>query len=339
MSARTNVIRNNLTVAAGAGISANGGLAYNTNGTAQIDGELDLNARANPEQLTQRIGSLTGSGNVFLSNTGDGANATLEITGDITDESLASVFNGDIVGEITLLKSGDNFQTLAGDMTYSGTTTVSGGGLLIDGIHLGGGAYTVDGGILGGSGTIDSNVTVTDDGVLSPGDLVENSTGTLEIGADLELGDQTSVWMDLDSVSSNDQLIVSGSASLAGVLDLTSTAPSAYSIGDTMTLVSALGGVNGRFTSVVGVQVGDVDGLSSGLAVQYEADGVDARVTILGDANFDNQVDVVGDAFQLIASLGRTSGASFANGDFNGDGQVDVINDAFVLIGNLNSMF
>ena len=56
--------------------------------------------------------------------------------------------------------------------------------------------------------------------------------------------------------------------------------------------------------------------------------------TFAGDLNCDGTVDVLGDAFALIASLG-SSMAVYSQGDINFDGQVDVLGDAFELIGNL----
>ena len=60
-------------------------------------------------------------------------------------------------------------------------------------------------------------------------------------------------------------------------------------------------------------------------------------VALVGDANLDGRVDVLGDVFTLIGNLGVTSGSTWQQGDFNGDGQIDVLGDAFGLIGNLGS--
>lgn len=57
--------------------------------------------------------------------------------------------------------------------------------------------------------------------------------------------------------------------------------------------------------------------------------------TRLGDLNFDGSVNVLGDAFSLVANLGTTSGATYAQGDINGDGIVNVLGDAFVMVSNL----
>ncbi|MDA8564204.1 hypothetical protein N9L06_07125 [Mariniblastus sp.] len=55
---------------------------------------------------------------------------------------------------------------------------------------------------------------------------------------------------------------------------------------------------------------------------------------LLGDVNLDGTVDVLNDAFALVASLGQ-SATSRSQGDLNADGVVDVLNDAFILIGQL----
>ena len=56
--------------------------------------------------------------------------------------------------------------------------------------------------------------------------------------------------------------------------------------------------------------------------------------TLLGDVNLDGSVDVLNDAFTLIASLGTNIGG-YANGDLNADLAIDVLGDAFLLIANL----
>ena len=61
----------------------------------------------------------------------------------------------------------------------------------------------------------------------------------------------------------------------------------------------------------------------------------DFQGTLAGDANLDGVVDVLNDAFTLIANLGNNMATSWSQGDFNGDEVVDVLNDAFTLIGNL----
>ena len=56
---------------------------------------------------------------------------------------------------------------------------------------------------------------------------------------------------------------------------------------------------------------------------------------IIGDINLDGTVNVLGDAFALVGSLGGSGG--YADGDLNADQIVNVLGDAFILIGNLGN--
>ena len=58
--------------------------------------------------------------------------------------------------------------------------------------------------------------------------------------------------------------------------------------------------------------------------------------TFPGDLNCDGRVDVLGDAFALVANL-NTDVTSYAQGDMNFDGTVSVLGDAFILVANLGN--
>ena len=58
-------------------------------------------------------------------------------------------------------------------------------------------------------------------------------------------------------------------------------------------------------------------------------------VALPGDANLDGTVDVLSDAFALVANLNTSGTTSWAQGDFNADGSINVLGDAFILVGNL----
>ena len=98
-----------------------------------------------------------------------------------------------------------------------------------------------------------------------------------------------------------------------------------------------------------------VDGVTRGLAnLDFDGDGMltmgDAISTItdlvvasngitgtlVGDFNCDGSVDVLNDAFALVANLSGTA-TSYSQGDTNFDGAIDVLNDGFTLVGNLGS--
>jgi hypothetical protein len=96
-------------------------------------------------------------------------------------------FNGPISGTGALIKSIDtNTVILVGTNSYLGTTTVNGGGLMIDGLGSTN-SITVAGGTFGGLGFVRGAVTVQAGGTLSPGDLA-NPMGTLSISNSLTLG-------------------------------------------------------------------------------------------------------------------------------------------------------
>lgn len=56
---------------------------------------------------------------------------------------------------------------------------------------------------------------------------------------------------------------------------------------------------------------------------------------LLGDINLDGSVDVLVDAFILVANLANEGPHGHADGDLNADSVVDVLGDAFRLIGDL----
>jgi autotransporter-associated beta strand protein len=131
--------------------------------TAGSIAELNTNWPGNSEVLDS-----TGGG-VFILNNASGATST---------------FTGKLTGNLSLTKQGAGTLILAGANTYTGTTAVEGGKLLVNGAHSGAGAYTVGpSGTLGGTGTIGGNVALETGGKLSPG----LSPGVLSIGGNLDL--------------------------------------------------------------------------------------------------------------------------------------------------------
>ncbi|MDA8562943.1 polysaccharide lyase 6 family protein [Mariniblastus sp.] len=56
---------------------------------------------------------------------------------------------------------------------------------------------------------------------------------------------------------------------------------------------------------------------------------------LIGDINLDGTVDVLGDAFILVANLGTSGSDLYQRGDLNADQQVNVLGDAFRLVSSL----
>jgi autotransporter-associated beta strand protein len=141
-------------------------------------GTLDLNGK---NQTFSGINSIAGTNATVTNNTiTSSAAATLTINnsgnfsyGDGTNEN-----SGIITGAISLVKTGSGAQTLGDANTYTGTTSVNQGTLIINGNQTGTGAVTIaSSATIGGSGTLPGAISLS--GIISPG----NSPGILTTGA------------------------------------------------------------------------------------------------------------------------------------------------------------
>lgn len=124
---------------------------------------MSSSATLNLNNNAETIGSLRGAGTVTLGS------AALTAGGN----DASTTFSGVISGAGNFTKTGAGTFRLSGASTYTGTTTVSNGALLINGTHTGGNSYTVaSGATIGGNGavTLASTRTLTLDGTVSPGD-------------------------------------------------------------------------------------------------------------------------------------------------------------------------
>jgi autotransporter-associated beta strand protein len=110
---------------------------------------------------------------------------------------------------ISFVKNGDGAQVLGAANTYTGTTTVNAGTLLIHGVQTAAtGAVQVNSGTLGGTGTLGGNVTVSATGTIAPG----FTTGTLTVpSADLSSGATLAIDVNDANAAKSDLLAVTGS--------------------------------------------------------------------------------------------------------------------------------
>lgn len=191
--------------------------------------------------------SLNGSGGV-MENNGTG---TVEVTGAVG-------------GYGALTKKGSGSLTLSGINTYTGATSVSQGRLTVaaestinttSGVLIGAGEFNYNsltpltqnvsfsgtGGILSGSGTINTTVNVTAANTLSIG----NSPGTMYFDSDLGI-EGTYYYELVGGTASGDLGIVAGDLTLGGILDLVQLGT--YTDGDKFTLLTYGGSLTGIFT-------------------------------------------------------------------------------------------
>ncbi len=184
----------------------------------------------------ETIGSLAGAGNVTNSNSG------LPVRLTTGGDGSSTLFSGVINGATALTKVGAGTLTLTGTDTYTGDTLVSSGKLVVNGSIASSSSLTVaSGATIGGSGQLPST---TVSGTISPG----NSPGTITVNGTLVLNPGSTYLAEVQGAVA-DRITVTGTASIAGTLNLTPLG-GVYTFNTPYTLLSAAGGVSGTFGTV-----------------------------------------------------------------------------------------
>jgi fibronectin-binding autotransporter adhesin len=174
---------------------------------------------------TQSIGGLSST---WVDTTGTRAQTlTLNGTALTINQSVDGSFSSGAVSTLTsviagtgsVIKDGAATLTLGSTNTYTGTTTVNAGKLVINGNISTSTLTTVaSGGTLGGSGTVGA-LTVLANGTLAPG----NSPGILNAGnSNLQASSTLGIEINGATLGTQyDQLNVTGTVTLAGLLSVT----------------------------------------------------------------------------------------------------------------------
>jgi autotransporter-associated beta strand protein len=259
----------NSSTAGNATITTNGITTFSGNSTGG-NAQLIVNAGANltfefttgpngDNQIT--AGSIAGAGNYIL----PGKTLT------VGSNNLSTEVSGVIVGAGgSLVKTGSGTLTLSGTNTYTGTTTVNAGSLLVDGSIASSSLTTVNSGAaLHGSGTVGSTI-VNAGGFLVPGP-VGGTPGSINFAGSLAFQSGAFYVVQLNPATAS-TTNVTGTASLAGTV-LAAFAPGSY-VSRQYTILTAAGGVTGTFGALATL------GLPAGFGARLAYVGNDAILNL-----------------------------------------------------------
>ncbi|WOH83954.1 autotransporter domain-containing protein [Bradyrhizobium sp. BEA-2-5] len=261
------------------GNSTGSAAQFITQGTGYVDfgGSLGPNGDG---RIT--AGSIAGSGTYYI-----GGGNTLVVGGN----NLSTIVSGVIadsdpcgcgrIGPANFEKTGSGTLTLSGVNSYTGTTTVNGGILQVDGSIASSSLTTVNaGGALSGIGTA-GNTTIASGGILMPGNATPGTS--LNVAGNLAFQSGALYLVGLNSTASA-LAKVSGSATLAGSVGVSVAAGS--TIAKQYTILSAAAGRNGTFVGV------DSTGLPSNLVATLGYDASNAYLNFTLDYGAKSKLNV-----------------------------------------------
>jgi fibronectin-binding autotransporter adhesin len=194
-------------------------------------------------------GSLLLGGGSTLSVGSDNTNSTFDGNIGIAGTTANNISTSGMIPGISFVKVGSGSLTLNNQYAFN-STTISAGTLNIgDATHTNAiisGPVTVGAqGILGGYGTINGNVDNA--GTISPGGA--NANGTLTINGNYTQQSGSVYLANIDAQGNSDKLVINGVANLNNQGSLNLQVLNDFKINYQYTVLTATGGVNGKFAN------------------------------------------------------------------------------------------
>ncbi len=235
-------------------------------------------------------GTKVNTGTLVTSTANLPANQTVAVTSNgilAFNQNTDGTFGGTITGGGQVQKRGTATLTLSN--TTTSPVAVQTGWLIA---NAGLGATTVSpGAFLGGNATITGNLV--NNGTVSPG----TSPGTINVTGNYTQSSTGTLVIELASSTSFDKLVVSGTASLAGTLQV-AVASGFKPIGQSFTFLTAAGGVSGTFGTVTGLVTNSAATAANVVYAPTSATIAFTQLPFAGFAGTPNQV-AVGNGAQL----------------------------------------
>ena len=152
------------------------------------------------------------------------------------------------IDRLTVLSTAGLNITADGSLTSLIDVSQFGGTMTVNGDLVSVGDYTIFGGALQGGGTITAPFVTNMTGAISPGTI--GGIDTLTIDGSLVLSSGSTLMIDIAPDGSSDQLVVTGQASLGGVVAVGAGITERVNVsGQTYTILTADGGLLGEFTA------------------------------------------------------------------------------------------
>jgi autotransporter-associated beta strand protein len=237
----------------------------NLAGDNVIEGNFTLQSGGGATTMSVIGGSLTVNGNI-AANT---SLRTLNLGGTIGAPGFINGVISNGTHPVGVIMAGPNTWTFAGNNSYTGTTTINAGTLLINGDQTSaiGLVNLNSGGTLGGTGTVGGTVASATGSTIAPG----TSIGTLTTSGPINLSGTLAVEL---NATTSDRLTVGGALDLDGAsLQITELATP----GQPVYIIASYAGLDGTFSSI--------SGMPSGYGLVYNYDNLNQIALVAGAAS------------------------------------------------------